>query len=269
LRKEKEGLPNIRSRELGSGIRRAMQEAGLGVRELARRLGWSHPYISHLLSGSRKYTELDLLSVLLVCNVGLDERRRLLELSRELGIRGWLQQYDSGVPEQPRTLIDHERKATDIVEVQLVSMPKLLQTEGYARASIGSDESRVRDRLARQVVFTRSPPPRTVFYLHESLLHKEVGDMSEQLHHLLRISVRPSVELRVVPGEAGISTESFTLVESGEFDPVVYLEGEVSAVFLEKAHQIAAYRRVLAALESIALDRAKSRDHVAALAAGQ
>jgi len=269
VRKEKAELPNIRSRELGDGLRAAMRDAGLGVRELARRLGWTHPYISHLLSGSRSYTELDLLSVLLVCNVGIDERRRLLQLSRELGSLGWLQQYESGVPEQPRTLIGHERKATDIVEVQLVTVPKLLQAEGYARALIGRDEARVRDRLARQDVFNRSPPPRTVFFLHEVTLRTTVGDMPEQIHHLLRYSVRPSVELRIVPTTAGIRTGAFTLMESAEFEPIVYLEGEVSAVFLERPHQIAAYRRILSALKCSALDREKSREMLTTMAVGR
>jgi hypothetical protein len=248
----------------------------MGVRDLARRLGWAHPYVSHLLSGNRSYSEVDLLSVLFACDVKQDERQRLLHLAGESRTQGWLQQYDSVVPEQPRTLLDHEREMMSLSGMYLCVLPKLLQTEEYARATLAHGakdaEARVRARLARQDVFTRSPPPRTAFFLHEAVLRATVGDratLSGQLHHLLRMSVRPSLELRVIPSALGVHAGhagSFTLMEFAKYEPVVYLESEVSAVFLEKPHQIAAYRRILAALDSDALDRKASRELIAAIA---
>jgi len=273
---EKGTLPTIRSRELGNGLRAAMRASGMGVRDLARRLGWAHPYVSHLLSGNRSYSEVDLLSVLFACDVKQEERQRLLRLAGESKTQGWLQQYDSVVPEQPRTLLDHEREMTSLAGMYLCILPKLLQTEEYARATLAHGakdaETRVRTRLGRQVLFTRSPPPRTVFFLHESALRATVGDratLSGQLHHLLRMSVRPSLELRVIPSALGVHAGyagSFTLMEFTKHEPVVYLESEVSAVFLEKPHQIAAYRRILSALEPEALDRKKSQELITAIA---
>jgi transcriptional regulator with XRE-family HTH domain len=228
-------LPTIRSRELGEGLRVAIRGAGLGVRELAHKLGWTHPFVSHLLNGKRSFSDEDLLSLLLVCGVHRDERARLLNLSRESGIRGWLQHYSSGTPEQPRTLIDHERKATDIFEVQWAVLPKLLHAEGYARALLSQGtsaseavEALVGARLGRQAVFTRSPPPRTVFFVHEPALRVLIGGvdvMCDQVHHLLTMSIRRNLELRIIPSAAGHAAQagSFALMESGEFDPVVYL----------------------------------------------
>jgi transcriptional regulator with XRE-family HTH domain len=267
--KKKSKLPTVRSRELGDGVRAAIAASGMGVRELAHRLGWSHPYISHLLSGNRSVSELELLSVLLACNVHRQERERLLGLAGELETSGWLQQYESGVPENPRTLVGHERKATTVSEVRLTAIPKLLQAEGYARAT-GEGDERVRARLARQDVFIERQGPRRSFYVGESALRTAVGDsvvMSEQLHHLLRLAVRPQVELRIVPAEAHSGQSwSFTLLEFATFDPVVYLEGEVTAVFLEQAHQIAAYRRILTTCAGSALNHNDSKAHIAALA---
>jgi transcriptional regulator with XRE-family HTH domain len=276
--KEKGTLPTIRSRELGNGLRAAMRASGMGVRDLARRLGWAHPYVSHLLSGSRSYSETDLLSVLFACGVKQDERQRLLCLAGESRTQGWLQQYDSAVPEQPRTLLDHEREAVSVSGTHLNVLPKSLQTEEYARATLAhgvkakDTEALVRARLARQDVFTHSPPPRVVYFLHEAVLRATAGDLatlSGQLHHLLRMSVRPSLELRVIPSALGLHAGhagSFTLMEFAKYEPVVYLESEMSAVFLEKPHQIAAYRRILAALDGDALDRMASRELIAAIA---
>jgi len=268
-------LPTIRSRELGEGVRAAIRGMGLGVREVAHKLGLTHPVLSHLLSGKRSLSDEDLLSVLILCNVGRDERERLLRLSRESQIRGWLQHYDSGTPEQPRTLIDHEHKATDIVDVQWAVLPKLLHTEGYAQALLGREagtSDAVRARLARQAVFTRSPPPRTVFFVHEPALRALIGGvdvMCDQVHHLLKMSIRRSLELRIIPSSAGHAGQvgSFTLMESGEFGPVVYLEGLVSAVFLEEPDHITAYRRVLSVLDKSALNLTESQNLITALAA--
>jgi hypothetical protein len=271
-------LPTIRSRELGEGVRAAIRGAGLGVREVAHKLGWTHPFVSHVLTGNRSFSDEDLLSVLLACGVHRDERARLLTLSRESGIRGWLQHYPSGTPEQSRTLIDHERKATDIVDVQWAVLPKLLHTEGYARALLsqgtsasGDVEALVEARLGRQALFTRSPPPRTVFFVHEPAVRASIGGvdvMCDQVHHLLKMSIRRNLELRIIPSSAAqaAQTGSFALMESGAFDPVVYLEGAVSAVFLEEPDQITAYRQILSTLDKSALNRTESQELITALA---
>jgi uncharacterized protein DUF5753/helix-turn-helix protein len=259
-------------------LRAAIRGAGLGVRELAHKLRWTHPFVSHVLNGKRSFSDEDLLSLLIACGVHRDERARLLTLSRESGIRGWLQHYPSGTPEQPRTLIEHERKATDIFEVQWAVLPKLLHTEGYARALLGHGTSApeavevlVEARFGRQAVFTRSPPPRTVFFVYEPAIRASIGGvdvMCDQVHHLLKMSIRRNLELRIIPISAGHTAQagSFALMESEEFDSVVYLEGAVSAAFLEEPDQIAAYRRVLSALDKSALSGTESQELITACA---
>ncbi|HEV7976765.1 DUF5753 domain-containing protein [Amycolatopsis sp.] len=224
--------------------------------------------------------EIRIREILLVCNVNRDEREELLRLSRELGFQGWLQQYDHESREQPRTLVEQEAKATSCKEVQLVTIPRLLQTESYARAVISRGinasgkrvELLVRTRLARQDIFLRSPPPRMAFFVHESILRAITGDrviMAEQLHHLLRYSVRPNVELRVIPISAGAhvaQTGSFTLLEFADFTPIVHLEGELSAAFLEQPHQISAYQRLLSTSADSALSRDETKKMITTLA---
>jgi transcriptional regulator with XRE-family HTH domain len=263
--KGKSVLPTVRSRELGDALRAAMREAGLGVRELARRLDWPHPYLSHLLSGSREVSELDLVSIAVECRIRRDERDRLLRLRGDLGTRGWLQQSDSGPPGW-RTIVDNERKATRTAEFQVAVIPRLLQTTDYTRMTLG--RAWEREVRARQDLFEFGSRPRMTFFLHQFALRATAGDevvMSEQLHHLLRMSVRPHVELRIV---REIRAEAFTLMEFADFGPIVCLESEVSTVFLEEPQQIAVYRRVLEAVADTALDRKESQELIAGLAAG-
>jgi hypothetical protein len=267
--KEKSTLPTLRSRELGDGLRAAMREAGMGVRELARRLDWTHPYLSHLLSGNRAVSELDLNSIVVACHVKREERDRLFQLQGDLGRRGWLREYGPGALEH-RTLVDNERKATSITEVQVAAIPELLRTEAYAREVLGQAAARVASLGARQRIFNRSPQPKMTFFLHQFVLRATTGAaavMSEQVHDLLRYSVRPNVELRIIPHAAGAPMGSFTVMEFADFTPIVCLEGEVSAVFLEQPHQISAYQRVLSIVSNNALDRKASHELVTSSAA--
>ncbi|MGH3867343.1 MAG: helix-turn-helix domain-containing protein [Pseudonocardiaceae bacterium] len=57
----------IRSRELGEGLRQAMDGAGLNGRQAARVLGWSESWVSRLLSGKRGGCALDVAAFLGVC----------------------------------------------------------------------------------------------------------------------------------------------------------------------------------------------------------
>jgi len=80
--------------------------------------------------------------------------------------------------------------------------------------------------------------------------------MAEQLHHLLRMSTRSYLTLRVVPaargGHAGIAGP-FMLMEFAEFKPVAYLDSETACLFLERPEKIAAYQRIVGVLAKTAL----------------
>ena len=270
----------VRSRELGEGLRAAMRGAGLSGTDVARKLGWSQGRVSRLLSGKRGGTEIEVVSFLTICEVKGAERERLLQLSHEQSRPGWLQQHGDRLPKQLRTLIDHEDKAVSIDQFQPMIVPGLLQTDEYARALISNVanvpaeevEDRVAARLARQSLFSRRPPVQFHFLLHEFVLRLQVGTpeaMSDQLHHLLRMSVRPHLTLQVVPASIGVHpgvAGQFQLMEFGTFKPVVYVDSETSCLFLEAPSEIAAYRRVLEGLADKSLDAGQSRELIASLA---
>ena len=274
--------PTIRSRELGDGLRQAMEQAGLTGKQAAQMLSWSPSFVSLLLSGKRGASELDIAAFLGVCRVKGPERDRLLALCREQDNPGWLQQHGSRMPKQLVTLIDHENKAVAISVFEAIFVPGLLQTGEYARAVISrivnvppeEVEDRVAARLARQSLFSRDRPARFTFYLHESVLRTPVGGpavMAEQLRHLRRMSTRSYLTLRVVPvalGAHAAMTGAFWLMEFVEFKPVAYLESKTSSLFLEKPEEIQAYRRILGALADTALGEGQSRELIAALATG-
>jgi predicted XRE-type DNA-binding protein len=158
--------PTIRSRELGDGLRQAIEQAGLNAEHAAHVLSWSPSKVSRLLSGKRNASEVDVAIILGMCRVKGEERDRLLALCQERNTPGWLQQYGSRLPQQLMTLIDHENRAVAYSDIQ----------------------------------------------------------------------------------------------------PVVYLEGETSCLFLEKNEEIAAYRLILGALADTTLGERESRELIATVA---
>jgi transcriptional regulator with XRE-family HTH domain len=270
----------VRSRELGEALRKAMESTGLTGVQVAKRLEWSPSRVSRLLNGKRGGSELDVVAFMAVCGVTGGQRAHLLEICREANSPGWLQRFGDRMPKQVRTLIDHETEAVSIQEFELAFVPGLLQTAAYARNVISrivnvpanEVEERVAARLARQAILSRPRPPAFTFFIHEFVLHLPVGGsevMSEQLHELLRLSVRPHIELRVVPAAPGAHAGmagAFRLMGFAEVRPVVYLEGETSGLFLEEPPEVAAYRHIVAALAETALDEGQSKAFIAHLA---
>lgn len=257
-----------------------MERAQLNGKQVAELLDWSESRVSRLLNGRRGATEVEVATFLAVCGITGEERAHLLSLCKEQGVRSWFQQFGSRLPRQVRTYVDHENKATRITYFQAQVIPGILQTNEYARAVFarsgtvpaGEIEDRVAARAARQIIFSRHDRPEFRFFIHEFALRLPVGGtevMSEQLHHLLRLSVRPYITIKVIRtafGAHGGSAGSFTLLESPEYKSVVYLEGETSGLFLEKPEEIAAYRSVVSELSSAALDERESNELIATLA---
>jgi transcriptional regulator with XRE-family HTH domain len=269
----------VRARELGAALRKALRAAGLENKEVARKLGWSPSKVSNMLAARRGVTEADVASVLAICGIGGAERERLLRLAREAHEPSWLQEHGDRLPPKLRTLIDHENSAVAITEYQALLVPGLLQIPDYARsfmrasATIPAEEieERVDARLKRQELFNRQRPAQFRFFIDEMVLRRTGPGravMSEQLHHLLRMSVRPYVQIRILPDtgfHAGFAG-SFILIEFAEIEPVLHLEAEVSSTFAERPATIRAYRAVLTQFARTALTEEQSREWIARLA---
>lgn len=142
-----------------------------------------------------------------------------------------------------------------------------------AAATIPADEVAVRTkaRLMRQDVFDRKYGAKFLFFVDEYVVRRTGAGrdiMSSQVHHLLSLSVRPNIEIRVIPDGVGFHAgiRPFKLMEFSEINPVVHVESETSVLFLEREDTIAGYRKIVADLSRIALDEGRSRAWLADLA---
>jgi hypothetical protein len=93
--------------------------------------------------------------------------------------------------------------------------------------------------------------------------------MSEQLHHLMRMSVRPSLSLRIVPTGLGAYLGrhgACTLLEFGDHAPMLYREDHPTGVFLDHRYEITACQSIIERLEAVALDEQQSRHLIGEIA---
>ncbi|MPZ81508.1 MAG: helix-turn-helix domain-containing protein [Actinophytocola sp.] len=271
--------PTVKSRELGRVLARAAAAKGLNGRQIALLLKWSPSRISRLYSGKRGARLVDIAAFLAIVGITGPKRDELLDLAKDAYDLGWWQQFGDRLPERHLTLAAHEDVAIAITDFQNVLVPGLVQTESYMRALMKASpiipneeiEERVQLRLRRQEIFDRTNPATFHFFIDEYVVTRTGFGrkiMSDQVHQLLRMAVRPRVAIRVTPDAAGThgGWYPFELMDFIEDNPVVFLENMTCTVFQERKDTVESYRRIAADLDRVALDEGQSRAWLATVA---
>lgn len=262
-----------RTRELGRRLRSAQTRVGLNGTQLAELLGWTPTMLSRTLSGRRTTSDVDISAFLAICHVTGEERRRIVQLSRPCEDPRFLR-----LPEEEHwpAYLAQAAASIRLVEFQPCTIPWILQTPDYTHTVLSASATlpacRVEDAVqARRGATSLLRLPRVELLLHERALRTPLHSpelMSGQLHHLLTISVSPSVSVRVVPlGESvQVGHRSFTLLEFEDDAPVVYLDEATAGVFLDNAHEVTTYRTIAARLDQCALNEHNSRTMISQIA---
>ncbi|MFH8927617.1 Scr1 family TA system antitoxin-like transcriptional regulator [Streptomyces pristinaespiralis] len=150
---------------------------------------------------------------------------RLLGLVLRSQLPAWFQQ-----------VAELEARATEIATFQTHMVHGLLQTEGYARAVLGTMDpagldDRTAVRLARQRILEKTEPPVLWAILGEGALRQEIGGpavMHGQLGRLLGFESNPRINVQVLPYSAGEHAGlqgSFTLYRFAGDPAILYTEG--------------------------------------------
>jgi transcriptional regulator with XRE-family HTH domain len=261
---------NVVGREFGNLLRAAIAKSGLTQRKLAEELDWDEAKISEAVNGKRGIDEHELEVLLAYLRVPLAERRHLTSLFAEAGEKGLLLFPEDGVPDQLRTLINHEKESSEIVAWSMILVPGLLQAPEYAHAVAveGPHEKDdvpkvVAARIARAEILR--PGRRFTFYVHEQALWLPVGGEEvwrEQLAHLLRMSVRQYINFHIVPrsigAHAGVAGD-FRVMTFPKYPPLVFLDTLNCGLFFDDKETVALYEDRVKRLAAVALNREESR----------
>jgi transcriptional regulator with XRE-family HTH domain len=258
---------SVRSRTVANELRKLREERELSCAEVAKMLGVSVSKISRIETGISGLQSDDVATLLGFYKVPPAKRNELLELLRRGDQKGWWERQ-AGLPKLWRALIDYENKATRIQTYEPLIIPGLLQTGEYCEAILRGNDDTLSDaeldnlvatRMARQAVLTRSTAPQYLAVIHEAALRIWVGEpgtMARQLRHLLSVSQRPNIVLRVVPMSAGANVAlrgSFNILELAEEPDLVHVENQITGMFLEEDADLAGYRLALRNILGVAL----------------
>jgi transcriptional regulator with XRE-family HTH domain len=202
---------------LGQELRKVREDAGIGMRDLAKDLDVNSGRLSKKESGKLPAKKSDVDDYLSACNVH-DPRKRddLYKICSDVLQKGW---WDGYAEDIAGTLMDRiwlESKATSIKTFEVIAIPGLLQIPQYAEALMRlrrpdaspTDIQRwLEVRTTRQHILTRHNPVSFLAIIDEATLRRSVANrqaMREQLDYLLRAADQSNVEIRVLPFSAGM-----------------------------------------------------------------
>lgn len=266
----------VRQRRLGAELRKLRERAGLTSTAAAVTNGVNQARISNLEAGryavsaervrtlARSYDAAD--QALIDALAAMAGRRE----------RHWWEEYREVLPTVMLDIAELEQEASGLRVALAVHMPGLLQTVDHARALYRETvpalepyevEHRVAFRIRRQgVLHGKRPMPYKVI-IHEAALRLGCGGPAvarAQLEHLMDMSERENITVRVIPFGSGPFP--------GSGQPIDYVHGPVPQLdtvtldtdhgceFLDAEAQLAKYRSVLDRLEETALTPKASRD---------
>lgn len=274
--------PTVRQRELGKRLRELRNAQGFALEEVAEKLLCSPTKISRAETGARRVSLREVRDLCTLYGVSQGEVADLMELARQARQLGWWAKYsDIKIPQ----LIGYEQEATAITCFGMYYVPALLQTEEYAGAIIKAMapkidplvlQERVEVRMRRQALLHQPDPPRYRAVLDEGVLRRPVRSravMEEQVGKILHLVTEEKATIQIIPYEVGAYAamdSNFDYLEFGDtsMGGVVFIEGLVHMLYLERSADLARYTEALELLRDMALNPRDSEELMADIRSG-
>ncbi|QWF82776.1 helix-turn-helix domain-containing protein [Amycolatopsis sp. CA-230715] len=217
----------LRLRKLGKELNALRTAAKISDQRAADELGCSAAKIRHIESGRNAARKAELKVLLDLYGAEPEVYEPLEELRREGAQRGWWATY--GLPVWLQAYVGMENEATEIRVFELESVTALLQTREYARAIHEQLETEavnkmVDARIRRQSILTKAAPVKLRVTMSESAIRRAAvipDGGAEQLRHLITMSRKPNVDLRILPFSAGLHPSMSGSFHLLRFDPEV------------------------------------------------
>lgn len=229
--------PTLRRRELGGRLRGLRLQQGLTIDRVAERLLCSPSKVSRMETGERGAKSRDVRNLCRIYSVmAVAQAARLMDLAKEARQHARWQSHELHCF---ATHVCLKQAAASLCYCQPTIVPALSQTTGYL--------------LQVWVV------------IDEAVLHRVVGApavMGAQLRNLVEVDRKPNVTFRVLPFAAGahpVMDTTFTILEfSGVAPTVVYVEGLMGWLYIERGNEVTRYKQVLERLHTFALSPQES-----------
>lgn len=254
-------VPTLRAQWLGKQLRDLRESLDITLRDAGKHIMRDASTISRIEAGLVPARLPDVLELLNLYNVDEPTLRTGLEqLSRDVWHKDWWDGYVSTIQVGVMDLAWLESRAEKLRDFSPLVIHGLLQTQAYAEAVMravdpdadSADFQRwVAFRIRRQEALDRL---HCEVILDEGMLLRIVGNtkvMHDQFEHLLQLSHRPNITIRVLPLSVGALSSpegAFTLFTMpAPFPTVVHVPTEAGAIYVEMPKAVrfkAAYTRL-------------------------
>jgi hypothetical protein len=277
----------VAKRRLSRRLAAMREDARLKPNQVDDKLGWKRgklarierndwiiPNASYIRDLLRVYEAPDLVQA------------EIMDLLKRASERTWWRKYAQ--PGDPNRVFDSEfpgfeYDAARISVYMPLVVPGLLQTQPYVEALMNSGskppawrERAQETRLHRQLILERkdATAPRLVAVITEASLMYRWGTQAErraQVGHLVAMSRRPNVELRLLRFEDGPHPGMSSLINIFEFpddlDPsIVYLESDSAIQEVARPEDVQAYTVTFSRIRQAALAPAAATAYLEKLA---
>jgi len=262
----------LRAQWLGKLLRDLRESTGLSLKEAGDHLIRDPSTMSRMETGLAPARLLEVRELMNLYGVDDPELRAALEsLSRDIWIKGWWDGYARNVQVRVIDLAWLEARAEKARNFSLPAIHGLLQTQDYTEAVMRAIDPDASDkqiakwldfRMKRQEILDRLD---YTAILDEAVFHRPIGGpsvMREQLAHLLGLSERSNITIRVLPSSvsllAGAETAFTLLTMPAPFPVVAHVNTDAGAIYVEKPNTVR-FETAYIRLERHALDPEDSR----------
>jgi transcriptional regulator with XRE-family HTH domain len=269
--------PTGRQLRLGAELRKLRERAGLTSTQAAQLLGIKQNQVSNMEAGRHGVSPDRLRTI--ACAYDCSDKSLIEALAAMTPDRrrGWWEEYRDLLSGPLLDLAELEHHAQSLRDSTTARIPGLLQTREYAleifrqavtELSPPDVEHRLSFRIKRQAILFREDAPTPYeAIIHEAALRMKVGGPTiarQQLQHLLDMSERDHITLRVITFDAGAYPGSGQSIHYAH-GPVphldtVYLDQAHGLAFLDAEAQLHKYRTLFDRIGAVALAPEKARD---------
>jgi transcriptional regulator with XRE-family HTH domain len=260
----------VAKRRLSRRLAELRVKNGYTANQVCDKLNWGRGKVGRFEANVWKRPEMsDIRDLLRIYEVSDGEREELEELAVLARARSWWREYADvfGDNEYP----GYEADAVRICVYMPLILPGLLQTPPYIDASmrVGTQPTEwhkraLEARIRRQEVLTRNggrTAPKLVAVITEASLMYRWGSRAErreQVSHLVEVSRRDSVELRMLRFADGPHPGMSSLISifdfPGDEPSMVYLENDAAIQEVSNAGEVDAYSALFARIRDASLD---------------
>jgi transcriptional regulator with XRE-family HTH domain len=263
---------------IGHELRLTRERAGMKQVEAGKVLGCSQAKINYLETGKTQQKPAEVTKLLKAYGVDVEHLDRLASLAGRADQSVWWAPFSDALPDWFKTFVGLEGLAVSQSTYESLLLPGQLQTPEYATALLENNlrvppmdvAQVVRARMARQRLTDDSNPLRLRAVIEEGVLDRIVGGpgvMRGQLAHLLDLTRRDNVELRVLPIAVAVHdglAGDFLLLDFDEAQSIGYIEYPTGAIYVQDQAEVATYALAVERLCAAALSRQDSAEAIAA-----